>query len=155
MAFQIDADSTPAYDGWGWADYWDCYDWITWHKALTAKYGVAQANATFLQAWDKQDTFFAAPVDCRSFNSEFKQYAKDNGFYDGLFSGIGAIAQPIAAGTSVVTAASNLVGNTADSANTASKYLKYVIPVLAITLLAGIIYYVYKKSKTQNTNPTP
>lgn len=149
MAFTITAESTPAYDGWGWDDYWDCYDWIAWHKAMLPVYGIDETNKRWLQAWNKQDTFFAAPVDCRTFNQDFKQYAKDNGFYDGLFEGIGFLAQPLSAGTSVVTGASDLVGDTADN----SKYLKYVIPVVITLILIGII--VYGVSKIKKATPTP
>lgn len=56
-------NSLPAFDQWGpdFRGYWSLADWMTWHQALVAAVGRAQANATFTAQWNSQSAF-AAPV---------------------------------------------------------------------------------------------
>jgi len=88
--------SVPLYDEWGWwGEYWSCADWIEWHRQLKTHYGINQANLIFINAFHEAG-FGAASYDCRTFNPAFKNYAKDNGFFDALFDGIpGIILQPV------------------------------------------------------------
>ena len=128
------ATSTPDYDGWGWDSWWTAQDWITWHKALKAQYGIDEANSRFLNAW-KQQGIGATPLDARSFDTNFRDYAKANGFFDGLYYSAGAVAKPIGAVSDVVTDVSAGVSTTA-------AILKYAIPVAALAFA-----YMYFMSK--------
>jgi hypothetical protein len=99
---------------------------MTWHKSLKAQYGLEEANSRFIIAWEKQGVG-AAPIDARSFNVTFQDYAKANGFYDGLYYGLGALLKPIGAVTSAVSGASAGVG-------AVGSLSKYVLPIAGLAL---------------------
>jgi len=120
------ATSTPDYDGWLWDSWWTAQDWMTWHKSLKAQYGLEEANSRFIIAWEKQGVG-AAPIDARSFNVTFQDYAKANGFYDGLYYGLGALLKPIGAVPSAASGASAGVG-------AAGALAKYVLPIAGLAL---------------------
>lgn len=139
--FTITADSAPVYDDWGWSDHWDCYDWMLWHKALVGKYGADKANTMFITAYQNAG-FLADSYNCRTLNSDFIGYAKDNGFYDGLFEGIGGlIVKPIAIGQSALQGTENLVEGATKTANV----LKYAVPALFIVASIGLVWFGYDK----------
>lgn len=144
MVYTITADSIPDYDEWGPDDYWSCADWITWHKAMKSKYGKDEANRRFLSAFH-QAGFLASSYDCRSFNSEFRQYSKDNGFYDGLYDGLAVITQPIGVGTDVVNAAGQTVSNISQGISNTSKAAKYAIPAVILVVSALVLMWFYRK----------
>lgn len=131
------ADATPDYDSWFPDDYWSASDWLRWHRALKERFGLEEANYRFIDAWSKQ-TLGAKPLDARSFNSEFKQYAKANGFYDALFYGLGALARPVAAGATAVEAASEAVEDVSAAVTTTSSFAKYLLPIAAVVM--GFLY---------------
>lgn len=127
----LKAASVPVLDGWGWADYWTIEDWMTWHNAMKAAFGLEEANRRFISEWVKQG-IGANPLDARSFNEQFKSYAKANGFYDALYYGLGVLARPVGAGVDVVTTASNAVSSVAKAGN-------WILPVAIIGL--GLAWY--------------
>ena len=120
------ADSTPDYDNWGPDSWWTAQDWLTWHKSLKAKYGLDEANVRFITAWQKQG-LFSAPLDARSFDTSFRDYAKANNFFDALYYGLGALVKPIGATTDVISGVSQGISS-------ASDLTKYIIPIAAIAL---------------------
>lgn len=128
------ATSKPDYDGWGWDSWWTASDWMTWHKALKAQYGIEEANSRFINAWQQQG-IGATPLDARSFDSSFRDYAKANGFFDALYYGAGALVKPIGAVSDVVTGVTEGVSITA-------KLAKYAIPAAALAF--AYFYFVAK-----------
>ena len=135
--FNTDADQTPLYDSWGPADYWGCNEWVNWHKANVLKYGIPVANQKFVDAWldglsnaaggrgiapGSNYVVDSVPLDCRSFNSGFRDYIKKfPEVYNVVYSGIaGTIVKPIGAATDVVSAVS-------DGVSTTAKVVKYGI----------------------------
>ena len=64
------ASSTPDYDDLFFDSWWTANDWLSWHKALKAQYGLDEANVRFVNAWQKQ-TAGSTPLDARSFDSNF------------------------------------------------------------------------------------
>jgi len=76
-----------------WRDWWNAKTWIKWHSLVKSKYGVDRANAVLVEWWNKLP--IASPqVDYRSFDADFKKYAKENGFFDALFGGaLGTVAK--------------------------------------------------------------
>jgi hypothetical protein len=54
MAFDINADSYPDYDEWGWDDYWKLPDWQTFYDKLIGKYGADEGSRRWLDAWHRQ-----------------------------------------------------------------------------------------------------
>lgn len=145
-AQMITALSTPNLDDWGWDDYWKCEDWIEWHRAMKEAYGRDKANYRFIYWWNKQ-TMGAAGYDCRTFSLSFRNYAKENGFYDALFSGLGVLAQPI--GWTIDTAGNiaDTAGNAVEGVENVSKVLKSLLPVLFILVIFFVVAYGYKQLK--------
>ena len=119
-------NSSPDYDGWGPDSWWTAQDWLTWHRSLKARFGLEEANARFINAWQKQG-IGASPLDARSFDTSFRDYAKANGFYDGLYYGLGAIAKPLGTGTDVVAGVTEGISTTA-------ALTKDLIPIAAVAL---------------------
>ena len=152
--WNITADSTPVLDGWGWADYWSINDWMQWHSFMLKAYGKAEANRRFLEQWAKQDSD-ANPVEARTFNAKFRQYARDNGFFDQLFSrGISGIVKPLGWITDLLTTADHAEAKTAGTVenlstgvSTSGKILKFGLPALVIIALVIAAVYIYRKAR--------
>jgi hypothetical protein len=156
VVWNINANSVPDLDDWGWDDYWSCPEWIQWHKAMVSQYGAYQANEKFLTEWNKQ-SIGAHALDCRSFNSEFREYTKAVGLHDALYNGA-LLAKPLgittdavttatSAASDVVQAGGDLIQGVAQGAGSLGKSLKYVIPVLLIVALGVIGFIIYKKTQ--------
>lgn len=148
--FIITADSTPIYDTWGWADYWTADDWIKWHKLMKEKYGLNEANYRFIKAYVETETL-GAETSWRSLNSTFRQYARENGFFEGLFDGIGGlIVRPIGwvldAGQSTGEIIENTGNAVSETTKTAATTLKY-IPFLLMAAATIVGYYFLKRKK--------
>jgi len=141
----IQEDSTPVY-GWFW-DFWDQADWIQWHKKLLAKYGLTAANERFLIAWN-DSPLFSRNVGFRnsafSENLGFIDYAKQNNFYDKLFSGVlGTFFQIQSTAIDATKDVTSAVGSVAESTKTISSY---ILPV-ALGLAVVFAFYYFKKHK--------
>jgi len=138
----ITAESIPDLDEWGIDDYWSCADWITWHKALTQKYGLTNANLLFAEFWNKQG-FGAHALGCRTVDSSFRQYIESVGLYETVWQGAGGlkyILQPVGA---VMQTGGSIGSQILQGLETTSKGLGGLIPVLAIggVVLLGIWGY--------------
>lgn len=137
------ATSTPDYDDWGPDSWWTARDWIIWHGALKRAYGLDRANEIFITAWEKQ-SLFSAPIDARSFDEQFKAYARQNGFFDALFSGIGGLVGRVtSASGDVVAGTTSAVSNVASAVGTVGTIAKYVLPIAAL----GLAYYYFMAYK--------
>jgi hypothetical protein len=64
MAYDINADSYPDYDDWGYDDYWKLTEWQTFYDKLIAKYGADEGSRRWLDAWHRQ-TWGANPKNNR------------------------------------------------------------------------------------------
>jgi hypothetical protein len=64
MAYDINADSYPDYDDWGYDDYWKLPDWQNFYDKLIAKYGADEGSRRWLDAWHRQ-TWGANPKNNR------------------------------------------------------------------------------------------
>jgi len=140
----ITAQSTPVYDGWGWDDYWMPGDWIRWHQLMAAEYGLTEANQRMVYAYNQGSTG-AAHFSWRTFDSEFRDYAKRNGFYSGLFGGAGFIMQPIAGTVTVLENAGEVVTEIAETAADAAGWLK---PLLVIGMVIVLIFIAINLSRS-------
>lgn len=91
-------DTAPDYDLWGNDTSWSCNDWILWHQLLVDKFGKTKANFMWEYAYSQSGSL-SSNLDCRTFNSTFRDYMKDNGLNPyanaGIFSpvlqGVGTI----------------------------------------------------------------
>ena len=142
--FKVIWSSAPVFDKWGiQASYWGCYEWQKWHSELKRHFGKKTADETWLYAWDLQ-TMGASPLDCRSFNSDFKKFLRREGIADEAGN---IISHIIGGSASIISGLGKAAIFTAGS-------LKIVIPVLLIGLTAGAIIYVYRSAKGKETiNP--
>ena len=142
--YTITAESKPDYDDWGWDDYWSANDWLLWHRALKAKYGLTEANIKFLTAWSHQG-MFAKPIDARTFSSDFKRYARENDFYRGLYdpSVLSMLLKTIGAGVDVIEGGTEIISDTGKTLPAIGKIIKYGVPILLITLIFGAGWWAY------------
>lgn len=100
----ITADSKPEYDKWGPDNHWSCDDWVNWHKAMVAKFGEAEADLRWRNAWldglsrvaggrgtapGAGAAFDSVPIDCRTFNTDFRAYiAARPTLYNAVYHGV-------------------------------------------------------------------
>ncbi len=141
----INALSTPDYDSWGPDDYWGVRDWIDWHKALVDAYGASEANRRFLAAYHGA-SFGAASYAWRSTSKEFRDYAKANGFYDGLFEGVGGgLARISATFGSIFETTSGTVEGVGSAISGSASVIRYVLPVAIVAASVGAGFYLYKR----------
>lgn len=142
----ITANDKPIFCWFGGSDCWGCQDLISWHQNLETAVGLQEANKIFITEWEKAP-FINTAYDCRSFNTAFREYAKQKGFFNALYSGFGVIAQPIGVGTDVVSGVGSLISNTSSGISNASKIFKWLLPTLLILGAIGLIVFAVKKYK--------
>lgn len=134
-----------------WSDWWSAKTWVDWHKKVKEKYGQQRANEVLITWWEKAP--FASPTtDFRSFDDAFRAYAKKEGFYDALFSGLGGlIGKTASAGNQVIEGAGNVVGATGDAVESLGEIsaflMKNVKYVLLFVAIAAVIYFVLQFKK--------
>jgi len=118
-------ETEPLFDGWGWADYWICGDWITYHKMLKDKCSMTKEQATaFVEQKLTDRSLFGHEFFC-GFDNNFKSYFESQGADFGFFFNI-------------TNAALDTTENVADNMDQLSKYLKIVVPVALLGI--GVFY---------------
>jgi hypothetical protein len=149
----INWNTVPDYDEWGVDTWWSCQDWIFWHKKLVEHFNKPTANDIWNYAFSKS-TSFSGNLDCRTINSDFRKYVKDNGLSP--FLGAGVLA-PILQGYG--TAGDVVVGGLDTASNVTSGAFGFINSIfggnnlkktVSIVLIAGGIIgiaYVYKAFK--------
>ena len=70
-------NTAPDYDEWGSDTYWSCDEWIQWHKLLVQHFGQQPANDLWNYAY-AQSGNLSANLNCRTFNSAFRDYVAQN-----------------------------------------------------------------------------
>jgi len=128
----LNPDAAPVLDGWGWDNYWNCAEWIQWHRAMKATYGQQTANERLTLAWESQD-WTAHNYSWCKYDSSFYDYIKAN-FPDETANVFAAIWH---SGTNVV----DTVANATDT-------VKKLAPLLIIFLLILAAMVLYRKSAT-------
>jgi hypothetical protein len=151
MNEKIKYDSIPVYytsfDFFHLGSGWSVQDWIAWYSILEATDGQTQAVSKFVKAF-RNAPFGSPTIDFRTFDSEFKDFAKENGFYDALFTGVlGTIAKAENTAGDVVNSGLDAVGGTFTGLNSIIQTLKEYIPIIIV--LAGLIllYVFYSRIK--------
>ena len=136
---------------------WTCADWITFFKALNAKYGEKQAKDIWSYFWNLGTSsgaggagdiragsgvaYDSVPLDCRTTNADFRAFISKYNLTDVVYKGLGNIAKPLGLGTDVIVDVSSAI-------TTSGKILKYGIPILLLT--GGILLVVYGYKKVQH-----
>ncbi len=100
-------DTAPDYDAWGFDKSWDCADWVQWHRLLKQKFGKEKAKIAWEYAYAKSG-WGSSNLDCRTFNSAFRLYMKEENLDAYQNAGIFA---PVLKGYSAVT---DIAGGIAD-----------------------------------------
>ena len=138
----ITADSIPDLDEWFIDTWWDCSDWIAWHKANKRKYGLAVANQKFGDYWNQQ-TSGAGALDCRTFNTTFRDYITKNGLIDTVFESAGLFSYLL----KPVGAVSDTISGVTGGISKGAKVMKWAIPTLVIGSVIVLGSVAYKKIK--------
>jgi len=141
-------NNAPDYDEWGWDNFWKCDDWITWHKKLAEHFGENTATEIWNYAFSKT-TNLSSNLDCNSFDSAFRKYAKEHG----LKPNTDLIVEVFGTSTDVLTGALGTTSNvasglfgTVDSLFGGNNLKKTINIVLIVGGIIGVAY-VYKSFK--------
>lgn len=135
----INWNTTPDYDEWGVDYFWSCEEWITWHKKLSEHFGKQTANELWDYAYAKSGNF-SSNLDCRTFNSTFREYVNKNGLSP--YANAGLLA-PVLSTYGTATDLINSTFSGISSFFTGSK----IKTIMNIALIGGVIYggvYIYK-----------
>jgi len=135
-------NTAPDYDQWGNDTQWDCNDWILWHKFLVGKFGKTKANFMWDYAFSQSGTL-SSNLDCRSFNSDFRDYVRKNDLNPFANSGI---FQPVLQGVGTIQ---DVTGGVLSGFSSffSGNNVKNILNIVAI---GGVIFgglYVYKTFK--------
>lgn len=151
----ISADSEPDADGWGFDTYWDCSDWINYHKALVSKYGTADGTTRWAKAFDDAAGYLGHEINCASKNDDFKAYIAANGL-DKASTKLSQLGRAISFGDALHAPVANLgaafnnvtagIKNATASTATIATFLPWIL--LAAGLLMAWLYF---SSNTQKS----
>jgi hypothetical protein len=133
-----------------WKDWWSAKTWIKWHTAVKAKYGKDRANEVFIEWWEKAPAL-SPTIDYRTFDEAFIAYAKENGFYDALYNGIGGLLgktagsgqRVIKSAGKVIEATADIIENTTDTVSFLGRNFKWVI-VIAVLAVLTLLFFKFK-----------
>ena len=139
---QINWDTVPDYDQGGVDSFWNCENWITWHKKLSEHFGKETANELWNYAY-AQTGSLSSNLDCRTFNSSFRDYVNKNGLSPYANAGIFApILSTYGTAGDVLSGALSGVSSVFQGDN--------VKKIINIVLIGGVIFggiYIYKTVK--------
>lgn len=143
-------NSVPDYDEWGIDTFWNCNDWINWHKRLSEHFGESTATEIWNYAFSKS-TNLSSNLDCNSINTDFRNYVKEHG----LKPNTDLISETIGTTTDILSGALGTTSNvasgvfgTVNSFFGGSNLKKTINVVLIVGGIVGVAY-VYKAFKKQ------
>ena len=138
--YTINASSLPDYDDWGYDTYWGCQHWIQWHQALVDSYGNEQANAMFMNAWD-QTGVMSANLDCRTFNTDFRNYFREQGLLDAIYGSAGIMSAPL----QLAGATGDFFTGIAGGIGTTGRVIGRILWVIPVLLIIWFGYKIFQK----------
>jgi len=135
-------NNAPDYDSWGSDTYWSCEDWIMWHQLLKQKFGQNKANFMWDYAFSQSGTL-SSNLDCRTFNSAFRDYVRINNLNPYANSGI---FTPILQGTGAIQ---DVIGGTLSGVSSffTSSNIKNILNIVAVGVVVFGGLYAYKNLK--------
>ena len=134
-------NTAPDYDEWGVDEFWSCEDWIQWHRLLLENFGKEKAKILWEYAYSKSGGL-SSNLDCRTFNSAFRNYARNNG----LDTYGGTVFAPILQGYGTLAdVSSGILGGV--SSFFTSKTIKTVLTIVTIGAIGFGGLYAYKTFK--------
>ena len=136
-------NTAPDYDEWGPDTWWGCDDWIQWHKLLKEHFGQQGANDLWNYAFAKSGQG-SGNLDCRTFNSVFRKYVKDNNLDP--YANAGILAPVLqGAGTAQDVVSGTLKGVSGFFTENKVKTI-FNVALIGVVILGGVyIYKAYKK----------
>jgi hypothetical protein len=136
--YNITIDSIPDLDGWGFDFYWGPTDWMQWYNLNKQAKGKSFASDLFISWWQKGQSYGAAQNDWLTFNSSFRDWAKNEGLYDRMNPNFI---------DGIVSTVDNIGGNIEDAVSGTAIALKYLLPSLAVVAFVAIAYYLFNLNK--------
>jgi len=107
--------SVPDYDVWDFGlkkdTYWNCSQWVEYHKALKSHFGAARAKFIWESAYSAGDwNSKSSQLDCRTFDTAFRSYCAKEKLDTYASAGIFApVLNAIGAGKDLASSLTNLV----------------------------------------------
>jgi hypothetical protein len=149
----INWNTVPDYDEWGVDTWWKCQDWIMWHKSLVQHFNKETAKDLWNYAFAKSGNF-SGNLDCRTFNTTFRKYVKDNdlspfegaGIFTPILEGYGTASDIVVGGLDTVSNVSSGVFGGINSVLGGDAFKKTISIVAIVGGIVGIAY-VYKAFK--------
>ena len=149
----INWNTAPDYDEWGSDTWWDCQDWIMWHKKLVEHFNKQTANDIWNYAFAKSGSL-SGNLDCRTFNTSFRNYVQENDLspYDGagiftpILQGYGTASDVVSGGLDTVSNVSSGVFGGISSILGGDAFKKTFSIVAIVGGIIGVAY-VYKAFK--------
>lgn len=138
----INWNTVPDYDQWGVDSFWNCEDWIAWHKKLLEHFGQQTAKELWDYAYAKSGNF-SSNLDCRTFNATFREYVNKNALSP--YANAGVLA-PVLSTYGTASDVLNGALSGVSSFFTGSK----IKTIMNILLIGGVLYggvYIYKAVK--------
>jgi hypothetical protein len=135
-------NTAPDYDQWGSDTYWTCEDWIMWHKLLKEKFGQNKANFMWDYAF-AQSGNLSSNLNCRTFNSSFRTYVKDNGLNP--FANAGIFTPILQGAGSIQDVTGGILGGVTSFFS--SSNVKNILNVIAIGAVVVGGLYAYRTFK--------
>jgi hypothetical protein len=146
-------NTVPDYDQWGSDSWWDCQDWIMWHKRLVEHFNKPTAKDIWNYAFSKSGNL-SGNLDCRTFNNDFRNYVKENdlspyqnaGFFTPILQGYGTAGDVVSGGLGTISSVSSGVFSGVGSLLGGDAFKKTFSVVAIVGGILGIAY-VYKAFK--------
>jgi hypothetical protein len=135
-------NTAPDYDEWGIDTYWNCNDWILYHKLLKAKFGQNKANFIWDYAFSQSGNL-SGNLSCRTINSSFREYVRENGLNPFANAGI---FTPVLQGVGTIQDVTGGVLSGVSSFFTTKK-VNTIFTILSIGAVVVGGLYVYKTFK--------
>jgi len=135
-------NTAPDYDQWGSDTSWSCNDWILWHQYLKAKFGKTKANFLWDYAFSQSGTL-SSNLDCRTFDSKFREYVKANGLNP--FANAGIFTPVLQGAGTIQDVTSGVLGGI--SSFFTSSNIKTLVNILSIGAVVVGGLYAYKTFK--------
>jgi hypothetical protein len=143
----INWNTVPDYDEWGVDTWWNCQDWIMWHKRLVEHFNKPTAKEIWNYAYAKSGSL-SGNLDCRTFNTDFRKYVRENGLspYEGagvftpVLQGYGTASDIVSGGLDTVSNVSSGVFGGLSSILGGDGFKKTVSVIAIVGGVIGIAY---------------
>ena len=135
----VNANSKPNHDGWFIDSYWECIDWINWHKAMVIAFGKDKADEIWVKEYDKS-SWGAHEISCSTNNAEFKAYVKKQ-----ELDKKSSILTRVYRAEKAINIITDPVKAAAEAGSRTAKILAWAIPITVALAGIGLITFGYLK----------